>query len=98
MYFAEDAASATRYVLDVAKARGVRTVIKSKSMISEEMGLNDHLERAGIEPVETDLGEYLIQLRGETPYHIIAPAVHLSQDQVSDMLQEKLGGPRYEQC
>ncbi len=98
VFFAEDAASATQYILDLARARGVRTVVKSKSMLSEEMGLNEHLERAGIEPVETDLGEYLIQLRGETPYHIIAPAVHLSQDQVSDLLQEKLGGPRYERA
>ena len=68
---------------------GSGLLVKGKSMLSEEMGLNGHLERAGIEPVETDLGEYLIQLRGETPYHIIAPAVHLSQDQVSDLLQER---------
>ena len=98
VFFAEDAASATQYILDLARARGVKTVVKGKSMLSEEMGLNGHLERAGIEPVETDLGEYLIQLRGETPYHIIAPAVHLSQDQVSDLLQEELGGPRYDRA
>ena len=98
VFFARDAAEATRYILDLAAARGVRTATKSKSMISEEMGLNERLEKAGIEPVETDLGEYLIQLRGETPYHIVAPALHLSKDQVSDLLHEKLGGPRYERA
>ena len=98
VFFATNAEDATRYVLDLAISRGVKTVIKSKSMISEEMGLNEKLEEAGMEPVETDLGEYLIQLRDETPYHIIAPAIHLSKDQVSDLLHEKLGGPRYDRA
>ena len=98
VFFATKAEDATRYVLDLAISRGVKTIIKSKSMISEEMGLNEKLEEAGMEPVETDLGEYLIQLRDETPYHIIAPAIHLSKDQVSDLLHEKLGGPRYERA
>ncbi|MCI0778531.1 MAG: lactate utilization protein, partial [Chloroflexi bacterium] len=76
VHFADDAAAATQIVIDIAKRHGVKRAIKSKSMVSEEMGLNDALERAGIEPVETDLGEYIIQLAGETPFHIIAPAMH----------------------
>ena len=73
VFFARDAAEANRYVLEIVKKRNVRTVIKSKSMVSEEMGLNHALEGVGVEAVETDLGEYIIQLAGETPYHIIAP-------------------------
>ena len=65
-----------------------RTVAKSKSMVSEEIGLNDHLEALGIAPIETDLGEYIIQLRHEPPSHIIAPAVHLTKDQVADTFLE----------
>ena len=57
-----------------------RTVTKGKSMISEELGINDHLEQHGIEPVETDLGEYILQLRKEPPSHIIAPAFHLNRE------------------
>lgn len=94
VHFAEDARDASRYVLELAQARGVRTVIKSKSMVSEELGLTREFEAAGIEAVETDLGEYIIQLAGETPYHIIAPAIHKSQDQVADLFAEKLGTPR----
>ena len=73
---------------------GARTVAKSKSMVSEEIGLNEHLEALGIAPIETDLGEYIIQLRHEPPSHIIAPAVHLTKDQVADTFLEhhsKLG-------
>jgi L-lactate dehydrogenase complex protein LldF len=95
VFFAKDASAANQYVLDLARARGVKTVIKGKSMISEEMGLNHHLEDIGIEAVETDLGEYIIQLAEETPFHIIAPAIHKSREEVSDLFQEKLGSPRY---
>ncbi len=70
-------------VLQICRAAGARTVTKGKSMITEEIGLNAHLQAAGIVPVETDLGEYIIQLRGETPSHIIAPAVHLNATQVA---------------
>ena len=98
VFFARDADAASRYVLDLAGARGVKMVIKGKSMLSEEMGLNQKLEESGIEAVETDLGEYLIQLKEETPYHIIAPAIHMSQDEVATLLQEKLGTPRYERA
>ncbi|MDA0769721.1 MAG: iron-sulfur cluster-binding protein [SAR202 cluster bacterium Casp-Chloro-G4] len=93
VFFAKDSDEATQYVIEVAKARGVKLAIKGKSMVSEEMGLNHRLEEAGIEPVETDLGEYIIQLADETPFHIIAPAIHKSKEQVSDLFQEKLGTP-----
>ena len=96
VFFAADAGEGSRYIRDLAKAKGVRTAIKSKSMLSEEMGLNDQLRDAGVEAVETDLGEYLIQLRDETPYHIVAPALHLSKEDVSTTLHEKLGSPRYD--
>ena len=94
VFFADDSAAASRYILDLAKARDVRTVIKSKSMVSEEMNLAHEMEAVDIEAVETDLGEYIIQLAGEAPYHLIAPAIHKSQDQVADMFAEKTGGPR----
>jgi len=74
---AEDARAA---VLDICRNAGARTVTKGKSMISEEIGVNDHLEAHGITPVETDLGEYIIQLRKEHPSHIIAPAFHLNRE------------------
>ncbi|MEE8518633.1 MAG: LutB/LldF family L-lactate oxidation iron-sulfur protein [Dehalococcoidia bacterium] len=90
VYFADDAEQANKIVLDIAKRTGVKRVIKSKSMVSEETGINRALERAGIEPVETDLGEYIIQLAGETPFHIIAPAVHKSKEQVSALFEKWL--------
>ena len=96
VFFASDAAEATSYVADVARRGGVKTVIKSKSMVSEEMGINPVLEAAGMEVVETDLGEYIIQLAKEPPYHLIAPAIHKSRDQVADLLAETTGGPRQE--
>ncbi|MCH7653185.1 MAG: iron-sulfur cluster-binding protein [Chloroflexi bacterium] len=97
VYFAHDADAAARYVVDLAKSKGVKIAIKGKSMVSEEMGLNKRLELEGIEPVETDLGEYIIQLADETPFHIIAPAIHKSREDVSDLFQEKLGTPPYEE-
>jgi len=82
VHWAETAEDARRIVLDICKKANARTVTKGKSMITEEIALNDHLSANGIEPVETDLGEYIIQLRGEHPSHIIAPAVHLNKEQV----------------
>ena len=82
VHWARTADEACRIVVDICKARGAKTVTKGKSMISEEMGLNDALEAAGMEAVETDLGEYIIQLRGEHPSHIIAPAGHVTRQQV----------------
>ncbi len=82
VHWAATAEDARNIIVDLCAARGARMVTKGKSMISEEIGLNAALEEAGIRPVETDLGEYIIQLRAETPSHIIAPAIHLSKDQI----------------
>ena len=78
VHYAQDAEEAREIVIDLCKSMGAKSVTKGKSMISEEISLNHALEAAGIEAVETDLGEYIIQLRGETPSHIIAPAIHLT--------------------
>jgi len=85
VHWCADAAEARDVILDLCQKAGARSVTKSKSMIAEEIALNAHLEAAGIEPVETDLGEYIIQLAGEPPSHIIAPAVHKTKDQVADL-------------
>ena len=82
VHFARDAAEARAIIIGLCRQAGARLVTKGKSMVAEEINLNPHLEAAGITPVETDLGEYIIQLRGEMPSHIIAPAVHLSASQV----------------
>jgi L-lactate dehydrogenase complex protein LldF len=82
VHFARDAAEARAIILDICQAAGARTATKGKSMIAEEIGLNAHLEANGVTPVETDLGEYIIQLRGEMPSHIIAPAIHVNAAQV----------------
>jgi L-lactate dehydrogenase complex protein LldF len=93
VYWAQDAPAACRYVVDLATRRGVTLAVKSKSMMAEEIELNEALERAGITPVETDLGEYIIQLAHEPPSHIIAPAIHKSKQQVSELFTEKLRLP-----
>jgi len=82
VHWAETAEGARDVVLDICRRANARTVTKGKSMITEEIGLNEFLEENGIHPVETDLGEYIIQLRNEHPSHIIAPAVHLNKEQV----------------
>jgi L-lactate dehydrogenase complex protein LldF len=97
VHWAPTAGDARRIVLELCRRANARTVAKSKSMIAEEIGLNEHLEAHGIAPIETDLGEYIIQLRQEPPSHIIAPAVHLTKDQVADTFHEhhaKLGFTR----
>ena len=82
VHWAADGDEARTIIAGLCRERGARLIAKGKSMISEEIGLNRHLEDAGIEVFESDLGEYLLQIRGETPSHIIAPAIHLSQHQV----------------
>lgn len=82
VHWAETAEEARAAILAICRKLDARLATKGKSMISEEIGLNQALEQAGITPVETDLGEYLIQLRNEPPSHIIAPAVHLTRDQI----------------
>jgi L-lactate dehydrogenase complex protein LldF len=80
VHWCADADAAQRAVLKICQDAGARTVTKGKSMIGEEIAINDHLEQHGITPVETDLGEYIIQLRHELPSHIIAPAFHLNME------------------
>lgn len=91
VHYATDAAQARDIVVGLAGQRGVRLAVKGKSMISEEIGLNAALAAAGIESVETDLGEFIIQLAGERPSHILAPALHKSKDDVAAIFLEKLG-------
>jgi len=88
VHWAPTAEDARRIITELCRSVGARTIAKSKSMIAEEIGINDHLETLGIAPIETDLGEYIIQLRHEPPSHIIAPAVHLTKDQVADTFLE----------
>ena len=88
VHWARDAAEAREIILGICRDAGARTVTKGKSMISEEIALNDYLAENGVEPVETDLGEYIIQLRGESPSHIIAPAVHVLKEQIAESFQE----------
>src|SRR6516164_8734241 len=82
VHYAEDAEEARRIIIDLCRSFDAKSVTKGKSMIAEEIGLNDALEAAGMEPVETDLGEYIIQLRHEAPSHIIAPAIHVTKKDV----------------
>lgn len=93
VHFAQDARTAVECCLEIARKHDVTLAVKGKSMLSEEIGLNQALKAAGIEAVETDLGEYIIQLAGETPSHIIAPAIHKTRQQVGRLFQEKLGIP-----
>ncbi|HSB90088.1 MAG TPA: LutB/LldF family L-lactate oxidation iron-sulfur protein [Anaerolineales bacterium] len=90
---AATAAEACSLVVEIARRSGVRRVAKSKSILSEEIGLNAALERAGLQVVETDLGEFIVQLRGEAPSHITAPAIHLTRDDVGRTFTEHLGVP-----
>ncbi len=90
VFFAATAKDAVDYCLEVARRNRVRRVVKGKSMVTEEIGLNPALEAAGVEVVETDLGEYIIQLAGEKPSHIIAPAIHKTRNEVADLFVEKL--------
>ncbi|MHB1217042.1 MAG: LutB/LldF family L-lactate oxidation iron-sulfur protein [Alphaproteobacteria bacterium] len=84
VHWCRDAAEARATILEICRAHDARTVTKGKSMVAEEIGLNDYLEANGVEPVETDLGEYIIQLRHEPPSHIIAPAIHVNKEEVAD--------------
>ena len=83
VHYAQNAADARDIILGLCRDERARLVTKGKSMVSEEIGLNAHLERAGIEVVETDLGEHIVQIRNETPSHIIAPVIHLNRDDIA---------------
>ena len=91
VHYAWDAAQARTLIGQIALAGGVKRVVKGKSMITEEIELNAHLSSLGIEPFETDLGEYIVQLAGQTPSHIICPALHMNRYQVADLFADKLG-------
>ncbi|HET8610276.1 MAG TPA: LutB/LldF family L-lactate oxidation iron-sulfur protein [Burkholderiales bacterium] len=94
VHWAETADDVNRIVCEIARSHDVRKVIKSKSMVSEECGLNPALEAAGIEVVETDLGEYILQLAHEPPSHIVAPVVHKTKAEVSDLFEHEHHKPR----
>jgi iron-sulfur cluster protein len=85
-----DPASVREYILAVAQANGVRSVVKSKSMATEEIHLNPYLEKAGISVGETDLGEWIIQLAGQTPSHMVMPAIHMTKEEVSDLFSKEI--------
>src|ERR1051326_6039882 len=93
VHWARDAVEANQIICDLALARKARTVVKSKSMTTEETHRNDALEAAGMQVVETDLGEYIIQLAGEPPSHIIAPAIHKTRHQIGELFTAELGMP-----
>jgi len=90
VHWAETAEEANRIVVQIAQEHHVKIAVKSKSMATEEIGLNRALEKAGIQAIETDLGEYIIQLAGTGPSHIIVPAVHLKKEEVAALFSEKL--------
>ena len=91
--WANDAEEANREILNIIKKAGAKTVVKSKSMATEEIQLNEFLEENHIESLETDLGEYIVQLLGQRPYHIVTPAMHLSKEDIAKLFNEKFGTP-----
>ena len=91
IHWARDATEANTIVCRLARERNARLAVKSKSMATEEIHLNAALEAEGVEALETDLGEYIIQLAGETPSHIIAPAIHKTKGQIAELFVDKLG-------
>jgi L-lactate dehydrogenase complex protein LldF len=88
--YCKDATEVSDFVLDLARRRGSRLIVKSKSMTTEEVDLNERLEHHGLESVETDLGEYILQLAHEKPYHIVAPALHKTRYDVADIFTKEL--------
>jgi L-lactate dehydrogenase complex protein LldF len=96
VHFAADASAHNRIVSEILRERGVRRVVKSKSMLTEECGLNPYLEGRGIEVIDTDLGERIVQLGAEPPSHIVVPAIHRSREEIGALFQRGLGTPRGE--
>jgi L-lactate dehydrogenase complex protein LldF len=96
--WAADAAEANQHVIDVCQRHGLKHGVKSKSMATEEIGLLPALEAAGIEMVETDLGEYIVQINESHPSHIIMPVMHMTKEQIRDLFMEKLDMPYTEQA
>src|SRR6476620_1119537 len=91
VFWAEDADEAVNQILEICKTKNCKTLVKSKSMVTEEIHLNKHLQEAGIESVETDLGEYIQQLDEEPPYHIVTPAMHKSKEEIAKLFADKFG-------
>jgi L-lactate dehydrogenase complex protein LldF len=91
VHWARNATEVADFVLEIAKQHRARLIVKSKSMTTEEVDLNERLERHGLESVETDLGEYILQLNHERPYHIVAPALHLTRYDVAGIFERNLG-------
>src|SRR5210317_264929 len=91
VYIARTAAEANAYICNLARDRGVKTVVKSKSMASEETHLNRAINEAGVEAVETDLGEWIIQLAGERPSHMVMPAIHMLKEEVAELFSKVTG-------
>ena len=91
--WAQDGEEAVKEAIQIMKKAEAKTVVKAKSMVTEEINFNDELEKNGIESIETDLGEYIVQLRKEAPYHIVTPAMHLSKEEVAKTFNEKKGTP-----
>ena len=91
--WAENSQQAIDEIINICQQKNCKTLVKSKSMVTEEIHLNHALEQNGIESVETDLGEYIQQLDGEAPYHIVTPAMHKSKEDVAKLFAEKLGTP-----
>lgn len=91
--WANDAEEAQKEILQIIQRAGGKSVIKSKSMTTEEIHINDFLEKHGIESLESDLGEYIVQLLGQAPYHIVTPAMHLSKEDIAKLFHEKFGTP-----
>ena len=93
IFWAKDAKECNQYINKIAKARDVQLVAKAKSMLTEEISLNESLQNCGIDVVETDLGEFVVQLSGDKPSHIIAPILHMTREQVGNVFKEKLNVP-----
>jgi L-lactate dehydrogenase complex protein LldF len=91
--WANDAAEANHEILNILRKHSAKMVVKSKSMVTEEIQLNESLIHHQIESVETDLGEYIVQLLGQKPYHIVTPAMHLSKNEIAKLFHEKFGSP-----
>jgi L-lactate dehydrogenase complex protein LldF len=91
--WANDAEEANREIYNILQKAGAKTVVKSKSMVTEEIELNEFLEENHIESLETDLGEYIVQLLGQKPYHIVTPAMHLSKEDIAKLFNERFGTP-----
>ena len=91
VHFASTAQQAREVMIGIIRDKNAKSIIKSKAMTAEEIHLNDALEKAGFEVVESDLGEYIVQLRHEAPYHIVFPAMHLTRDEISALFEKELG-------